>query len=300
MDSKLKLTATKLTFVLALLCLAMLGYAAIAYIHFSFHEVVGTPSIAMIVVRQRTGLSALAMCIGISSIVMGFAAFMIGAKGEINVTTENAWLKGALVSGVPGPFFVLCGTVITVTVLASKVTNEETVTTEHGANTAEQTTEARHGTKTTQVSRTIADDGSGVRALLTYNGALYGALHALAQTSDGGDSRHEELSYLISHRDELIDVRAKWDYEADAPTGAVMDPNSQQALVGSGGYIVRTQSEDDLDVLKKLLEALGTIQRAHPDIALPEGAMALLNAPLQGVRIIGRGRQNPQPREAGK
>src|SRR5690349_11278257 len=101
MSTKLELTATKFTFVLGLLCLAIIGYCTIAYIHLSFSQV--SEDASLVVIRQRTALSALAMATAVSCIIMGFAAFMIGAKGEVRLEGESSWLKGVLVAGVPGP-----------------------------------------------------------------------------------------------------------------------------------------------------------------------------------------------------
>lgn len=76
------------------------------------------------VIRQRSALLALVATTALGMIVLGFATFFAGVRGEFKVDAESQWVKGAVSSGAPGIFFVLCGTIILGQVTTSKMLHE--------------------------------------------------------------------------------------------------------------------------------------------------------------------------------
>lgn len=272
-----RITATKMTFVLGVFCLAILGYAAIAYIYLSFGPIAPGSSIPYFVVRQRTALSALAMTTGISCVIMGFATFMIAAKGEVKVNAEGSGIKGALASGVPGPFFVLCGTLITLTVLISRVSYEEFLPTFKAASTSASDVQ-RHvdehsvsdvdsGTTTAGLaSRTIASKSTVLAtqkiALYTKETAVYNALLRIsAQGLDDND-----INYLAMHEESLLVTVVDWDNKKEAPsTYDLLDFNEQNRKYNlSDGYLIVLEQNGAPQCVKALLQAAGTLSQYFP------------------------------------
>jgi len=286
-----KITATRMTFVLSLFCLAILGYAAIAYIHLSFHQVSDVLPVPYFIVRQRTALSALAMTIAIACIIMGFAVFMIGAKGEINFRAESSWVKGALVSGVPGPFFVLCGTIITVVVVLAKVSYEQGPTSALGA---PPSVTPNRDTTPALASRTVASIGSASpvatqrSALYTTNTAIYNDLLSVVVT----DQPQDAVKHLVTNEEDVSVVLINWDDQNKRPISFdgsdISNSNSRVNL--SEGYLFVLDGYN-ADSVKALLKAASSVNANFPEADhLPfENISKIIKAALKGRVVFSHG-----------
>jgi zinc transporter ZupT len=263
----------------------MLGYSVIAYIRLSFAQIPDN-SISFLVIRQRTALSALAMAVSISSIVMGFAVFMIGAKGEINFKAESAFVKGAL-SGVPGPFFVLCGTVVAVTVLVTRVSYEQ------GAPVVppNAATSSAAAPATVVASRTIASSPNQRIALFTADVTVYNQLLGLAREETAEDAL-SGARYLIANQEKLAVVMVSWNDANNRPDNfvgtGVHDQNRQQIL--SGGYLF-VLAANNAETLKAVLSAAEAVAGSFPEADhLPEDRIVkLLKDALKDRKVFVRG-----------
>jgi hypothetical protein len=113
--------ATFFAFTLAIVCSVALGYALVR-----FFNVLSLPSRGTheIVFLARAGILGVATTLAITFVMLGFATFMIGARGEFRVEGEHAGSKGLLASGAPGLFFVLCGTIVLCVLLNQKFSFE--------------------------------------------------------------------------------------------------------------------------------------------------------------------------------
>jgi hypothetical protein len=280
-----KLTATKMTFVLGVICLAMLGYAAIAFIHLSFHQVPAEPSIPYFIVRQRTALSALAMTMAISCVIMGFAAFMIGAKGEVNFKAESSAAKGALVSGVPGPFFVLCGTVIALTVLLTRVSHEESLAPAAGGAPMVGAT----GGKSPQISRTIASSAQRA-ALFTSNATVYNQL--MTATVTAGRESQQAVNFLIMHQDDIYLVAIEWDEAAKRPVNyeALGWDEQSRKLNVSEGYLFVLEHAGGAESVKAVLQAANRVMTNFPADQIPVDRLTrILKSAMSSRKVFVRG-----------
>ena len=262
-EAPAKLSATRMTFVLSVFCLAILGYSAIAYVHLSFHETSGALSIPLFVVRQRTALSALAMTVAITCIVMGFAVFMIGAKGEFNFKVDSTWARGALVSGVPGPFFVLCGAAITVTVLLVRVSYETGpgLQADQNDNSRTYALNASPSTAPPVASRTIASSPTQRIALYTAQTAVYNDLLSLALEDQPADA----VKHIVTNQDQLSVVLLDWDPANQRPLSfeATDIDNRNTRLAVSDGYLF-VLDHDNAETIKSLLKAAGSVAANFP------------------------------------
>jgi hypothetical protein len=275
-----KINATRMTFVLALFCLSILGYAAIEYLQLSFVQTREASSVPLALLQQRTGLSALAMAVAISCVVMGFAVFMIEAKGEVNFKADNTVVKGALSSTVPGPFFVLCGTIITVSVLFARASYEQGTSSQPadkqattGAaavpqgptgsvqSTPASRTETENAATTVTVSRTIASAPNTRSALFTRNTAIFNDLMAIALE----DNAKDDLKHLIDNEDDISVVVIDWDEAKRRPmTFAAHELANQQAKVnGLDGYLFVLQGRW-AETTKQLLQAANGVNANPP------------------------------------
>ncbi|MGA2118864.1 MAG: hypothetical protein ABSH56_29450 [Bryobacteraceae bacterium] len=288
-----KITATKLTFVLGIFCLAMLGYGAIAFIYLSFHEVPAAPSIPYFVIRQRTAISALAMTTAISCVIMGFAVFMIGAKGEFNFKAETSWGKGALAAGVPGPFFVLCGTAIAITVLLARVSHEEFQPggDAHAAAIDASASSSPGKPVTALKSRTIASSSPSPQqiALYTPETPAYNALVAVA-VEDQPEQIDQAIKYLASHHDDLSVVYVDFDNdkrELRTFEGVYLDDRNRQVTV-SDGYLFVLERNGAAESVKALLDAAGQVTAYFPppDQLPPDRVSRILKAALSGKTVF--------------
>jgi hypothetical protein len=283
-----KINATKMTFVLSLLCLSILGYAAIAYVHFSFREPSGALAIPLFVVRQRTALSALAMTVAISCIIMGFAVFMIEAKGEIKFRAESSWVKGALATGVPGPFFVLCGTVITVAVLFARVTYEQGPVPTQGPPAASDSS----GTVREVASRTIASSGLQRSALYTTQTAIYNDLMSIAVE----DHPQDATKHLITNQEDISVVLIDWDDQNKRPIsfqGSDVDNRNARKSVSEGYLFVLEGGA--ADSVKALLKAANGVDTNFPQgDHLPDGSVSkVIKAALNNRHVFSHGEIAP-------
>src|SRR5437588_5203832 len=109
--------ATLLAFFLCLSFCSILGYG----IH-RFFSVVATTHAASndFVFEVRGAIYALSVITAIACIMLGFAIFMIGSRGEFQVSSDIPGLKGIVSASAPGLFFVLCGTVIIAVMLSTR------------------------------------------------------------------------------------------------------------------------------------------------------------------------------------
>jgi hypothetical protein len=238
--------ATKLVFALALLCLLIVGYAAVAYIHLSYAEP-STTDISLFIVRQRTTLSALAMCIAVSCVVMGVALFIMGAKGEINFSAENGWFKGALAVAVPGPFFVLCGTIITMGVLNAKV--------EHDGGWISgafvQPDPKKPSTEPIPVvgGRTIASPRRQV--LYVVDRGTYNSLFEFIEDPVPDDA----LTNLADRIGSINVVQCEWDDASDRPANDHLYTADNQVLSFAGGFTVVPPRDEAGLLVKSVVQA---------------------------------------------
>jgi len=245
-----------MTFVLALLCLGTLAYAAVAYILFSFRVVPDYMSVPMFLIRQRTALSALAMTIGLSCVIMGFAVFMIGAKGEFTFKAESSLLKGALVSGVPGLFFVLCGTIVTVSVLFARVTYEQ-----NPASAAAHAASPTVSDGPQVSSRTVASGAIQRIALYTTETPIYNDLMEIGDPGPFGGA----MKHLIENETQLSVVMIEWDEQAKKPLsfqGRDLEHNDARVSVSSGYLFVL--DSDNAETIKAVLKAADSVQSNFP------------------------------------
>jgi hypothetical protein len=274
-----------MTFILSLLCLCILGYSAILYIHLSFREIPDVLSIPYFVVRQRTALSALAMAIAISCIIMGFAVFMIGAKGEINFKAESSAVKGALVSGVPGPFFVLCGTVITVAVLFVRVSYEEGASSSKGATPG---LSASTSDNSIPASRTIASSATQRSALYMTQTALYNDLMSIAVE----DHPEDAVQHLVTNESDISVVLIDWDDQNKRPLsfeGSDTDNHDSRVSVSEGYLFVL--NDDNAGSIKSLLKAANDVSSEFPaaDHLPAENILRVVKAALGGRVVFSHG-----------
>lgn len=303
-----RISATRMTFVLSLFCLAILGYAAIAYVYFSFHQVGAAPSIPLFVVRQRTALSALAMMIALSCVIMGFAVFMIGAKGEINFKAESSWARGALVSGVPGPFFVLCGTIITVAVLLARVSYEQGAISAINADPVEagqlqpgqqrqvpeqppgvgQSTPQSNPATVNPPSRTIASSATQRMALYTDRTAIYNDLFSIAEDVSDPDA----VRHLITNEEDLSVVLINWDDQNKRPVSfqGTDQENRNTRVNVSAGYLFVLDS-NWAGTVKDLLKAANGVSANFPKVSpfSVESVAKVLKAALTSRSVFRHG-----------
>lgn len=267
-----KMNATKMTFILGLFCLGILAYAAIAYVHLSFQPVSAALSIPYFVVRQRTALSALAMTVAVTCIIMGFAVFMIEAKGEINFRANSAFAKGSLVSGVPGPFFVLCGTIITVTVLFVRVSYEQAPNGQSLSNALPAASpgqqagplvkEADPAPSPANIeSRTIASSPTQRIALYTTERTVYNDLMTVAVESDTQD----DIKHLVANEESLSLVLIDWDDQSKRPASfnASDMHNRNSHLNVSQGYLFVLEG-NNAGCVKAVLSAANEVASNFP------------------------------------
>ena len=278
-----KVTATKLTFALALLCIGIVGYAAVAYVHFSFSTNLQTSDLSLFIVRQRTTLSALAICIGLSCIIMGIGVFMIGAKGEIKFSAENPWFKGALVSGVPGPFFVLCGTVITIQVLSTRVSHEELATVVEPTNPPVPSPSAAGSAGLPHVvalNRTIA--GAEQLGLLATSRGASNTMFAMTHPEGTDAELSNDIKYLRDHRNDVRLVKVDWDPDAKRPRGALHAVDGQVVEFSGEGVLFVPQVDVDAELVTQVVGRWSTsASDPHPiteETALRQTRGALFGA----------------------
>jgi hypothetical protein len=270
-----------MAFVLSLFCLGILGYSAIAYLHLSFGDTSGAHSIPYFIVRQRTALSALAMAIAISCVIMGVAIFMIGAKGEINFKAESSWAKGALVSGVPGPFFVLCGTVITLAVLFARVSYDQGTSYLQGAPISQ--TEPSNA-KPETISRTIASSATQRIGLYTTQTAIFNDLMSIAVEDHAQDS----INHLITNEEDLSVVMVDWDDQSKRPAGfqaTQLDDRNTRVSVSEGYLFVL--AGDTANSVKALLKAAESVKSNFPAADhLPDESISRVMKAALGDRVV--------------
>src|SRR5881394_248255 len=85
--------ATVLAFSLCVICCSALGYGTYRF----FDILTFSPASSHDVVFQlRGGIYALSVITGIACVMLGFATFMIGGRGEFKVESESAALKGMM------------------------------------------------------------------------------------------------------------------------------------------------------------------------------------------------------------
>jgi hypothetical protein len=109
--------ATALAFTLCLSFCVVLAYG----VHRFFGAVTAThDSTQTFVFEVRGAIYALSVVTAIACIMLGFAIFMIGGRGEFKVSSEVPALKGMVSATAPGLFFVLCGTVMICVLLSNR------------------------------------------------------------------------------------------------------------------------------------------------------------------------------------
>ncbi len=64
------------------------------------------------IIRQRSALLALVVTAALSMIVLGFATFFAGVRGEFNIDASSGTTTANVASSAPGVLFVLCGAVL--------------------------------------------------------------------------------------------------------------------------------------------------------------------------------------------
>jgi hypothetical protein len=274
--TRMKLTATRLAFVLGMLCLGIIGYSTIAYIHLTFGS--SSESVPLTIVRQRTALSAISTVTAISCIIMGFAVFMIGAKGEIKVESDNSWLKGTMMAAVPGPFFVLCGTVIAVAVLNNKVTHEEIGSSpvpaapqDAASATPTAPRPADPGKATAVTSRTVASPDR-LEVIFTKNNLLFATLKELREGEVKPDLA-QRLSEVLVGDETYAAASLDWDYAKESPRdNALKDLHTPAYSYDlSGGWVIVPPSGSGfvglLDAIRTVCRYGGTDRREGDRVA---------------------------------
>lgn len=151
--------ATTFAFVVAIVCSSALGYAL-----FRFFNVLSLPSRGTheLVFLARAGIMGVATTLAITFVMLGFATFMIGARGEFRVQGEYAKSKGLLQSGAPGLFFVLCGTVVLCVLLSQKFSFDETAMPPGPVGESKKAGTATSGISTLRAGRSIASGGEPI------------------------------------------------------------------------------------------------------------------------------------------
>ena len=208
---------------------------------------------------------------------MGICVFMIGAKGELQFSAENTWSsKGALVSGVPGPFIVLCGTVITIQVLLfTRVSYEE-----FGPGHEVVTTSASPAVSTRIASRTIAS--SEQAGLLAISKGAANALFALSHPDEPDTAVMEDLNFLSHSPQSVQAVTLDWDADAKRPRGHVHGRDGSPVEFGDDGVLFIPVLGADTEIVTQALERL-SVAASDPRPMSPEAALRQIRAAMSGA-----------------